>query len=618
VDGNLRDRALLEAHIAIGENRLHDAEALLGTVTSNGDSGPVRRILISAYRRILAGEPKVPGELALHLARLHGESGDINSAAELLSAAIKIPEAQKAATSLLEEIYEAAPMRQVAVRLFNAAGWTISETPAGLVASGPRGGVHAEFENCLVAVFTDPVRVAHADDMRALMLNDSRGLNARFAFLVAKDQPRHEVYAFLYSLPSDERPVWIVPLDAPAVRKALVREEARAYLERQLELWRGRVDLYKDHDAIMDPARFFGRERYFNELTHRIASHENFGIFGIRKIGKTSLAAQLRWNLQHELVGFADAQKVASSGVEEVYFLLIQSVLEDARRKFPSATFSPPRLSGFDPRNDYPHITTDFAQDLTQILQDVQAVGRNPRLLLVIDEIELLVPYGSSPGKRGYEDFFRTLRGLHQTNNQIVSAIMGADPSHFRMAVWGERDNPVFQYYEEVFLTGFDRMECDAMIEGIGRLMGIEYTPESLALIYSESGGHPFVARQLASSLVGRYPVRPPRVEPPMVETAIEDYLLVKGSYFEGIFKGNSLSQAALEVLAESARIGRNEISREDLAASAARRGIARMELDSALRDLELFGLFVRERHSYSFRTQLLRRWIRRSWLDIE
>src|SRR5947208_2916245 len=83
-----------------------------------------------------------------------------------------------------------------------------------------------------------------------------------------------------------------------------------------------RSNLFMDRDAITDPARFFGRERYFNDLTRRIASHENFGIFGIRKIGKTSLASQFRWNLVHELVGFADAQRFSSSRIEEIYFLL--------------------------------------------------------------------------------------------------------------------------------------------------------------------------------------------------------------------------------------------------------------------------------------------------------
>jgi hypothetical protein len=295
---------------------------------------------------------------------------------------------------------------------------------------------------------------------------------------------------------------------------------------------------------------------------------------------------------------------------------LIESLLEDARRKFPAASLSPVRLTGYESRNEYPYVTSDFSLDVTQILRNVRSAGHSPRVLLIIDEIELLVPYGSSPGKPGYEDFFRTLRGLHQMNDHVVSVIMGADPSLFRAAVWGERDNPVFQYYEEVFLTG---LRTDAtMIGGIGRLMGIKYTPESLAMIYHESGGHPFVARQLASSLAGRFPARPLVVDPVIVETAIEDYLSVKGDYFEGIFKGNSLSRAALDVLTECAGLDQQAVSRDDLVSFAARRSIPRMVLDSALQDLELFGLFLRERQTYSFRMQLLRRWIRRSWLDIE
>ena len=45
VDGNLRDRRLVEAHIAIGEERFRDAEALLKSFSSDGDLVPLRGLL---------------------------------------------------------------------------------------------------------------------------------------------------------------------------------------------------------------------------------------------------------------------------------------------------------------------------------------------------------------------------------------------------------------------------------------------------------------------------------------------------------------------------------------------------------------------------------------------
>ena len=110
------------------------------------------------------------------------------------------------------------------------------------------------------------------------------------------------------------------------------------------------------------------------------------------------------------------------------------------------------------------------------------------------------------------------------------------------------------------------------MLEGIGRLMGIEYTPESLAMIYQETGGHPFIARQLASSLASSFPGRPLLIEPASVETGIDDYLAVKGDYFEGIFKGNSLSSAALGLLTEGAALSTETIGGADFASFASSR----------------------------------------------
>jgi tetratricopeptide (TPR) repeat protein len=83
VDGNLRERALVEAYIAIGENRFRDAEALLKSAAAGDGSKSISGVLVGAYRRILESDPNAPGETALELARLYGTAGDVSAAARL-------------------------------------------------------------------------------------------------------------------------------------------------------------------------------------------------------------------------------------------------------------------------------------------------------------------------------------------------------------------------------------------------------------------------------------------------------------------------------------------------------------------------------------------------------
>src|SRR4029078_7131683 len=103
----------------------------------------------------------------------------------------------------------------------------------------------------------------------------------------------------------------------------------------------------------------------------------------------------------------------------------------------------------------------------------------------------------------------------------IVSAVVGATPTVCRTATWDGRDNPVFQFYDEVFLAPLDRQERDKMVQGLGELMGVRFDAGSLQTVFAETAGHPYVARQLCSRVVKSFPERPLDVRADMMATAI-------------------------------------------------------------------------------------------------
>lgn len=65
------------------------------------------------------------------------------------------------------------------------------------------------------------------------------------------------------------------------------------------------------------------RGQFINQLVLKISRGENFGIFGLRKIGKTSLVYRLRELSRDHLVAYVDLQGVASRRVGEVYARLL-------------------------------------------------------------------------------------------------------------------------------------------------------------------------------------------------------------------------------------------------------------------------------------------------------
>jgi hypothetical protein len=58
-----------------------------------------------------------------------------------------------------------------------------------------------------------------------------------------------------------------------------------------------------------------------------------------------------------------------------------------------------------------------------------------------------------------------------------------------------------FPCEKEFFVSPLPEEQCNQMISDLGAQMGFQYSEESLSRIYYETGGHPFITRQLCSVL---------------------------------------------------------------------------------------------------------------------
>jgi predicted Zn-dependent protease len=621
-------RLLFDVHHALDTGDLDATRRQLDLASEAPPRSPLfLRALIQAHERYLeavekSGRPPDSERLA-RMAGLHAGGGWWLDAVTTWQAIVSVPEWNRRSMAAIQDLLDRRSLVDIAQAYFGTAGWNVDD-----VTGNPRDGI----SECLVSpgwdVATDIATGFHrtqvfcctevvtVDDVVRLKRRvlDSTPADGAVAFLLTGQAVRHDVYALIYAFMTEEPAVTLVPLEAQSVRDAIVEARSRHHLERTLHQWLGHTDVYETHNPVSNAATFFGRGHFINELVLKISRGENFGIFGLRKIGKTSLVYRLRELSRDHLVAYVDLQGVASRHVSEVYIRLIESLIRDMRIKHPDVP--PPALRASADRRA--EVAVDFHADILAIRRAFEASSHPlPHVLLLLDEIELMIPERGSPGFEGHQDFLRHVRGLHQQERFIVSAVVGASPTICRTPRWDGRDNPVFQFYDEVFLVPLDRAECDQMVQGLGEVMGVRFDAASLQRVYEETAGHPYVARQVCSRLVKAYTERPLEVRADMVGVAIDDYLAQRGDYFAGVLESylDTTSRRIVETIATQDEGGAD---RARILLQIESTGEKRHLADQALGDLELTGLARRTGDRYALGIPLFRRWLRRSWLGLE
>ena len=361
----------------------------------------------------------------------------------------------------------------------------------------------------------------------------------------------------------------IIPLPQEVIEK---EESGFSALDNVLGRWLYRRDLFKLNMPVVG-RKFFGRERPMSELRDAITYGTPVGIFGLRKVGKTSLLKETarRASESGSIAVYVDLQTMPSD-VDHAMWLCwkIADLLHaEVGRQIPRSLKMEWRLGGKyldveEIPSDLP-IATRFASDLARLLKLLEDVDvtPQPKVILMLDEIEQLLSFGFreadvvnevGPEKDGRRPrasvrseifrFLGYLRGVVQESDGVfVLMITGANPaisemSQFRMEERPSdiRDNPVFNFFNEIYLPLLEYNECSLMIKELGGGMGLRFNDEACRIVYRMTGGHPFVTRQLCSFVSERYPQSRPRVvTKEMVSAILDMYMQFSGHDFQEI-----------------------------------------------------------------------------------
>ena len=327
-----------------------------------------------------------------------------------------------------------------------------------------------------------------------LQVETLRPKSREVGFIVVQNSS--EIRDYLYGLLEGAgRNPTVVPIDESLMRGAMAAGECEPALKQILDEWLYGRNLYEENFPVSG-RRFFGREQELAALTRAIDTGTPVGLFGLRKVGKTSLLKKLKEKRPQDLVAYVDLQSVPAGVADAgyIYWELANQLRAELSQKYPKLEqglhFSlAGKYQSYSQISNIGLLAAQFDGDI-RLLKSITSAA-TAKVVVLIDEIERLLPSQNNTGFAGFADFLAYLRGRAQQDSNFVSIVTGANPSVSEVSQWDGRDNPVFKFFREMFLPPLEKVECDEMVCKLGRGMGVTYSNDSLKRIYAATGRAP-------------------------------------------------------------------------------------------------------------------------------
>ncbi len=266
------------------------------------------------------------------------------------------------------------------------------------------------------------------------------------------------------------------------------------------EFFYGR-DLFAFESPLQNDTYFYGRNDVVQFFYDKYKSGENCGLFGLRKIGKTSVLFALRRYLllRNEIPVFIDCQEPSFHKRRwfECLEFIVQSLIEVIESDLEISI-------KITLNKNYDEIDGSkfFQEDLLK-LSDIIS---NKRILFILDEIENIT-FDISPTNHWNKDedfiyFWQSIRAIYQKHPYLFSyLIAGVNPKAIESPTVKTFDNPIYRMITGTYLKFFKSNNVKEMVGTIGNYMGLEFEDEIFTFLTEDFGGHPFLIRQVCSKI---------------------------------------------------------------------------------------------------------------------
>lgn len=299
-------------------------------------------------------------------------------------------------------------------------------------------------------------------------------------------------------------------------------------LPRLLDVALAARNLYDERDPVYGE-RFFGRSDELRELDRVISQgNRHVGIFGLRRIGKTSLLLELMHRLRKrpEVTPiFIDLElSSAVKSASHVAHRIGDSIAEIVSARSPVSLRGARRELGIPDRWDEiagERLITDLGVRLVSFLK--RGALADTRVVVVLDEAEILLPGPDRPAAHAI-DLLRMIRGVSQETQQLTLVLAGVNATPSESPLLADEDNPLFGLLAVKYLGPLEQTACSDMIRVVGRRMRIRWESPALNAVTTHVGAHPLLARLAASDVVTTNPDRPLRTTAEMVKRVLTDF----------------------------------------------------------------------------------------------
>lgn len=296
-------------------------------------------------------------------------------------------------------------------------------------------------------------------------------------------------------------------------------------------------DLFGVASPLQNENMFFGKDRtnVISELYGKYKQGEHGGLFGLRRIGKTSILNLLKQRVEQAggVVFYFDCTKYHHLRWNE----FLRQIIDDLQEKY---AFEPDGDDGISlpngfkidtDKNDYSgsHAALSFEKDIKHLFNAFS----QQRILLIFDEVEQISFETSSSEhwKSGNDAlyFWQTLRSISQTDRRLLSfVITGVNPKCIESSKINGNDNPIFNALTPQYITLFDYDDVKTMISDIGGHLGLSFDEEIYGKLVDDYGGHPFLTRQVCSRInsdvLNKNELRPYKVSKFGYDKRADDY----------------------------------------------------------------------------------------------
>ncbi|PTQ58589.1 hypothetical protein C8J45_11913 [Sphingomonas sp. PP-CE-3G-477] len=290
-------------------------------------------------------------------------------------------------------------------------------------------------------------------------------------------------------------------------------------------------DLFSMSSPLRGDLYFYGRSSLINEICSKLSSGENFGLFGLRRSGKTSIVHGISRAIKVRSGDSVIVDCQSPTVHQRRWFELLEHIAKVTKEKLGSKAV----ISKSDKYDEKDAADT--------FLRDMRAIKKNSKvgfISILFDEIER-ISFGTASSDHWNSDrdfllFWQAIRsGFQSSSSPFSFLIVGTNPSAVEKIKIFESDNPLFGNVEKRFIPMFTPLQVDEMVDDLGAIMGVHIDSECKSRLYADFGGHPFLTRYACSYIANSIADRPVEVDRTVYAHGVNRFKTESNSYVDSV-----------------------------------------------------------------------------------